>query len=85
MISLLGKMGSVLLYLFLSRMLDFNNEFTEKRGIYMSIKKIIESIQSYETIIIHRHIRPDPDAIGSQGGLKEIIKASFPEKSLCRW
>lgn len=48
----------------------------------MSIEKIIESIQSYETIIIHRHIRPDPDAIGSQGGLKEIIKASFPEKKV---
>jgi len=43
---------------------------------------IIEMIKQYETIIIHRHVRPDPDALGSQAGLKEIIKASFPEKNV---
>ena len=43
---------------------------------------IIELIKQYETIIIHRHVRPDPDALGSQAGLKEIIKASFPEKNV---
>lgn len=43
---------------------------------------IIEQIKQYETIIIHRHIRPDPDALGSQAGLKAIIKASFPEKNV---
>lgn len=48
----------------------------------MHIEKIIETIKSYETIIIHRHERPDPDALGSQAGLKEIIKASFPEKNV---
>ncbi|TLS39127.1 DHH family phosphoesterase [Pseudalkalibacillus caeni] len=42
--------------------------------------KILDSIETYETIIIHRHVRPDPDAMGSQGGLAEIIKATFPEK-----
>jgi DHHA1 domain./DHH family. len=41
---------------------------------------IIDSIREYETIIIHRHVRPDPDAYGSQGGLAEMIRASFPEK-----
>jgi bifunctional oligoribonuclease and PAP phosphatase NrnA len=44
--------------------------------------KILENIKQYDTIIIHRHVRPDPDAYGSQGGLAEILKASFPEKSI---
>lgn len=39
-------------------------------------------IKKYETIIIHRHVRPDPDAYGSQVGLKEMIKQSFPEKNV---
>jgi bifunctional oligoribonuclease and PAP phosphatase NrnA len=45
-------------------------------------EKILEMIKQYETIIIHRHVRPDPDAYGSQGGLAEIIKTSFPEKKV---
>jgi bifunctional oligoribonuclease and PAP phosphatase NrnA len=45
-------------------------------------EKILKTIMSYDTIIIHRHIRPDPDAYGSQGGLAEVLKASFPEKSI---
>ncbi|WP_010651144.1 DHH family phosphoesterase [Oceanobacillus massiliensis] len=48
----------------------------------MEINKIMETIKSYDTIIIHRHVRPDPDALGSQGGLKEIIKQSFPQKQV---
>lgn len=43
-------------------------------------EKILETIKQYNTIIIHRHVRPDPDAYGSQGGLAEILKASFPDK-----
>ncbi|QED48914.1 DHH family phosphoesterase [Cytobacillus dafuensis] len=43
---------------------------------------ILEVIKEYETIIIHRHVRPDPDAYGSQGGLAEILKVSFPEKNI---
>ncbi|MGG5254790.1 DHH family phosphoesterase [Neobacillus sp. SM06] len=44
--------------------------------------QIVETIQKYETIIIHRHVRPDPDAYGSQGGLAEIIKTSYPQKKV---
>jgi bifunctional oligoribonuclease and PAP phosphatase NrnA len=44
--------------------------------------QILEAIENYETIIIHRHVRPDPDAYGSQGGLAEILKASFPGKNI---
>lgn len=43
---------------------------------------ILEKIKSYDTIIIHRHQRPDPDAIGSQIGLKEILKANFSDKKI---
>lgn len=43
-------------------------------------EQILQQIKSYETIIIHRHVRPDPDAYGSQCGLAAIIQASFPEK-----
>ncbi|MBO0992328.1 DHH family phosphoesterase [Bacillus sp. SD088] len=45
-------------------------------------QQILDAIKQYETIIIHRHVRPDPDAYGSQGGLAEILKASFPEKKV---
>lgn len=44
--------------------------------------QIIAAIKEYQTIIVHRHVRPDPDAYGSQGGLVEILKASFPEKNI---
>lgn len=45
-------------------------------------KDIFSTIKKYETIIIHRHQRPDPDAIGSQVGLAEILRASFPDKQV---
>ncbi|CRK84401.1 DHH family phosphoesterase [Neobacillus massiliamazoniensis] len=45
-------------------------------------EKILEAIQQYETIIVHRHVRPDPDAYGSQCGLVEILKESYPEKKI---
>ena len=41
---------------------------------------ILEKINHYDTIILHRHMNPDPDAIGSQVGLKEIIQTNFPDK-----
>lgn len=43
---------------------------------------IFTQIKKYNKIIIHRHQRPDPDAIGSQVGLAEILKASFPYKQI---
>ena len=44
--------------------------------------KIIETIKKYDRIIIHRHSNPDGDAIGSQVGLKNILKENFPEKEI---
>lgn len=46
------------------------------------MKTILEKIKEYDTIIIHGHIRPDGDSIGSQFGLMHIIKDSFPEKEV---
>lgn len=46
------------------------------------LKDILTTIKAYETIIIHRHQRPDPDAIGSQVGLAELLRTSFPEKKI---
>lgn len=43
-------------------------------------KQIIETIEQYDKIIILRHVRPDPDAYGSQMGLQEIIMKNYPEK-----
>ncbi|MGT2750329.1 DHH family phosphoesterase [Streptococcus orisasini] len=45
-------------------------------------KNILAKIKAYDTIIIHRHMKPDPDALGSQVGLKEIIKTNFPQKTV---
>ena len=47
-----------------------------------SNKEIVEAIKKYNTIIVHRHMSPDPDALGSQGGLVEILRKSFPEKKI---
>lgn len=44
------------------------------------INQIIKAIKEYDTIIIHRHSRPDGDALGSQVGLKEALKTTFPNK-----
>lgn len=44
--------------------------------------EILALIKQAKTIIIHRHQRPDPDAIGSQLGMAEIIKTSFPDKKV---
>ncbi|MBQ7364814.1 MAG: bifunctional oligoribonuclease/PAP phosphatase NrnA [Clostridia bacterium] len=43
---------------------------------------ILTAIRAFPRIIIHRHLKPDGDAIGSQVGLAEIIKANFPEKEV---
>lgn len=46
------------------------------------LSAIFAEIKKYNRIIIHRHQRPDPDAIGSQVGLARILRASFPYKQV---
>ncbi len=43
---------------------------------------ILNEIKKYDRIIIHRHSKPDGDALGSQIGLKHILKENFPEKQI---
>lgn len=45
-------------------------------------QKVIETIEKYNKIIILRHVRPDPDAYGSQMGLKALIEKKYPEKTV---
>lgn len=47
-----------------------------------AFKTILAKIKAYDTIIIHRHMKPDPDALGSQVGLKEMITSNFPQKTV---
>ena len=44
--------------------------------------QILEAIREYDRIIIHRHGRPDGDAMGSQVGLKHVILENFPGKQV---
>ena len=44
--------------------------------------KVIEAIKKYDRIIIHRHSNPDGDALGSQVGLKHILKSNYPDKEI---
>ncbi len=45
-------------------------------------KDILKCIESYNRIIIHRHSRPDGDALGSQLGLKHLILDNFSNKKV---
>ena len=46
------------------------------------MKKILEKIKEFDTIIIHGHVNPDGDCIGSQFGLKYLIEETFPNKKV---
>ncbi|MBQ8834931.1 MAG: bifunctional oligoribonuclease/PAP phosphatase NrnA [Oscillospiraceae bacterium] len=43
---------------------------------------ILQEIKAYNTIILHRHYRPDGDAMGSQIGLKHLLRENFPDKTI---
>ena len=45
-------------------------------------ERIIEKIREYDRIIIHRHSNPDGDAIGSQVGLRTLLRDTFPNKEV---
>ena len=45
-------------------------------------KKILDKIESYNTIIVSRHIRPDGDAIGSTKGLVKLLRDTYPDKKI---
>lgn len=45
-------------------------------------KDVIKLIERYNRIIIHRHSKPDGDALGAQLGLKAIIQENYPQKKV---
>ena len=44
--------------------------------------QIYREIKKAKKIVIARHVGPDPDALGSSLGLKEIILNTFPDKEV---
>lgn len=50
--------------------------------IHEQIEQLYNIIQQFDTIILHRHVRPDPDAIGSQLGLRALLRQAFPNKKV---
>lgn len=57
-----------------------NKISAEKLAIF---KKIEERIKAHKNIVIYHHIRPDGDCLGSQFGMKNLIKVNFPDKTVC--
>lgn len=45
-------------------------------------KDILKEIKKYDSIVIARHIGADPDALGSQFALKELILTNFKNKQV---
>ena len=45
-------------------------------------RKIYKEIKKHKTIVIARHIGADPDALGSEFALKELILNKFPNKDV---
>ena len=46
------------------------------------LKGIITEIEKADSIVILRHRKPDPDALGSQIGLSKLIKGAYPKKAV---
>lgn len=45
-------------------------------------QQALQLIECFDTIIIHRHEKPDGDAIGSQIGLRNLILDNYPQKQV---
>ncbi len=50
--------------------------------MHENMKKILDKIKEYDTILFFRHFRPDGDAVGSTRGLAEILKLTYPDKKI---
>ncbi len=50
--------------------------------MFFKYHQIYRKIKKFDTIVIARHVGPDPDALGSSLGLKASIQATFPKKKV---
>lgn len=50
----------------------------------MNKQELIKLIEEYETIVVYRHVNPDPDALGSQIGLANLLKTLYPKKTVLK-
>ena len=46
------------------------------------MRAILDKIEQYQKIVIFRHKRPDGDAVGSTMGLREVLRATYPDKDV---
>lgn len=58
------------------------NTIHKLASLKSNFKPLLNLINNYENIIILRHQRPDPDALGAQLGLKAILENIFPSKNI---
>ncbi|OAB48679.1 DHH family phosphoesterase [Mycoplasmopsis gallinarum] len=45
-------------------------------------QEITKKIEAYDSLVIFHHIRPDGDCLGSQFGLRELIRLNYPNKKV---
>ena len=46
------------------------------------MRAVLDKIKQYDKIVIFRHKRPDGDAVGSTKGLRDVLRATYPEKDI---
>ncbi len=45
-------------------------------------ENVLQAVKDFDTVILHRHGRPDGDALGSQIGMKHLLLENFPGKTV---
>ena len=45
-------------------------------------QKILQKMKEYDRIFLFRHVRNDGDCVGATKGMKELIRATWPEKEV---
>lgn len=46
--------------------------------------ELLKMIERSDKVVIFRHVKPDPDALGSQNGLASLLKTLYPEKTILK-